>query len=203
MINKEQTKIALELINSIEQAFATVKKVDKTLEQCYITDEYGMGGVSLAEFDKMYNEAGKVRPYDNWDSIPKEVIEKYNSPFCNMSNEEYAFYLPAYMRYVIKNQLDNTHKNWWECEVLLSVAFYLGYEHDYEDFQYMYSAMSNQQKKVILEYAIFIVDLSYNTIKNDDFFDNKQKKFWHEYHLESILKAKNRVFGYFSEFLDW
>ncbi len=94
MINKKQTKTALELINSIEQAFATVKKVDKTLEQCHITDKYGMGGgISLAEFDKMYHEASKIRPYDNWDSIPNEVIEKHNSPFCNMSNEEYACFL--------------------------------------------------------------------------------------------------------------
>lgn len=190
----------LQVIENIKTAFSTVKKAEKTLEQCLITDSYGMGGCSKAEFDKMYEVAHKIRPYDFWTDISSEHIEKHKMPFCNMSNEQFAFYLPAYMVYVIENYFKNPQRNWWEDEVLVSVAWYLGLDKDYESFEYLYSGMNDLQKSVVLDYACFIVDLTYKTVQDNDFFENERKKRLHEYHLESVLKAKNRLFMSFCIF---
>lgn len=183
----------LQLIGKIKTGFSTVKNVEKTLEQCLITDSFGMGGLSEEEFDKVYNHAGMIRPYDFWTDIPPEHIEKHDMPFCNMSNEEFAFYLPAYMVYTIENHIKNPQRNWWDNKIVLSVAWYLGLDKDYDSFGYMYSCMDDLQKSIILEYACFIVDLTYETVKQEDFFDNEQKKFWHEYHLIDVLKAKMKL----------
>lgn len=188
---------ALELIQKIETAFANVKRVEKTLEQSFITDEYGLGDLSKKEFEKIYHKAKENRPYDNWTDISDELIETYYSPFSNMSNEEFTFYLPAYMRYVIKHLLKNPQKNWWDNQVLVNIAWYLGLPREYKALIHLYATMTDQQKGVILDYCNFIVDLTYNTIKDEDFFENSRKKFWHEYHLETILRAKNRLFFHF------
>ncbi|MFW2178054.1 MULTISPECIES: DUF6714 family protein [unclassified Moraxella] len=186
----------VQLIEQIKIAFADVKKVDKTLEQCFITDKWGIGGLSEDEFGKIYHEASKNRPYHNWTEIPKEQLEKYDLPFCNMSNEEFAFFLPAYMVYVVEWYLKNPKTDWWENKFLVGLARHLGYDHDYESFIYKYSSMNDLQKSTILDYACFIVDLTYKTVDKKDFFENERKKNLHEYHLESVLKAKNKLLSF-------
>lgn len=189
----------IQLIERIKTGFLTVKNVEKTLEQCLITNSFGMGGLSEEEFNKVYHKAGTIRPYDFWTEIPNQHIEKHYSPFANMSNEQYAFYLPAYMVYVIENYMKNPQKNWWDNKVLISVAWTLGYDYDYESFKYKYSSMTDLQKSIVLDYACFIVDLTYKTPKDEDFFENQQKKSLHEYHLESVLRAKNKMYIHFAK----
>lgn len=190
---KLKTYHAAQLIHDIETEFASVKFVEKTLEQCFITDKYGMSNISTEDFERKYYEAGRNRVDSHWSEIPDAQILKHDCPFCNMSNAEFAYYLPAYMRYVLKNH----QVEWWQCKVLNSVLWYLGRNKEYEKFQYLFDEFNDAQKKTIMEFVIFVVDLSYGK-----FEWNAENKFWNEYYLESTLKAKNHLYSHFGTLLD-
>ncbi len=86
----------LKLIAEIEHAFENVKRNGGvTLHEAEADDDW------LSDKEKL--EAKKLDTDTRWQEVPDETMLKIQSPWSFLDGEGTRYYLPAYMRFIIKN----------------------------------------------------------------------------------------------------
>jgi hypothetical protein len=146
-----------ELIKAIESAFDGVARPETSLRQFLLTDKYGM---SREITDKEWTHAGKTRVDNNWTDIPDSEIEECDCLLAHMQAEEFRYYLPAYMRYSVKNY----QKPIWENDVLGMCVSSL-YPSPTNNSLYAYkisqfALINNAQKQVVVQFLKFIANVA-------------------------------------------
>jgi hypothetical protein len=100
----------------IDAAFASVPRPETSLRQFRLTDQKGM---TQEISDQEWAEAGRHRRNRKWQDIPDDELAECGVLLAHMGPEEIRYYLPAYMRYALKNQ----HLPIWEDDTMGSVIF--------------------------------------------------------------------------------
>jgi len=145
----DQTK----LIKLIENSFDSIERSEISLRQFVLTDKYGM---SREITDNEWREAGSDRVDQEWKDIPDSEIEECECQFAHMQAPEFTYFLPAYMRYSVRN-----HKRpIWETDIIGSTVFSLyPSQKDMNSFWYnkeQLSLISEAQKNTIIRFLEFV-----------------------------------------------
>lgn len=98
----------LELINQIDKAFDGVEYSATSLRQFVLTDEYGL---SRDITDIEWSEAGRNRVDSKWQEIPDAEIAECGCMLAHMDAKEFRYFLPAYIKYTLKNYRESFFGN--------------------------------------------------------------------------------------------
>lgn len=94
---KNLTPAELKLIAAIESAFKDVTREDGiTLHEALADDN------RLSKEEQL--EARKLDMDTCWQDIPDEVMQKIEAPFGFLDSKGFRYYLPAYMRFIMKHR---------------------------------------------------------------------------------------------------
>jgi hypothetical protein len=141
------------VIKLIESEFIHISKPETSLRQFRLTDLYGMAGEIT---DQAWNDAGRNRIDNSWQEIPDSEIEECECLLAHMEAEEFLYYLPAYMRYSVKNVSTPISTN----DILGSTVFSLYPSTQHADlFNYnekQLSLLTHGQRKAVIEFLKFI-----------------------------------------------
>ncbi|KQV54018.1 DUF6714 family protein [Duganella sp. Root336D2] len=144
------------LITGIEDAFDGTARAETSLRQFQLTDKYGMSREITAD---EWTAAGKKRVDRTWQEIPDEEIEECDCLLAHMGAEEFLYYLPAYMRYSLKNH----HRSIWETDVLGMTISSLLPSTKNEDLRAyaiaQYSALNEIQRQIVIHFLKFTASL--------------------------------------------
>jgi hypothetical protein len=155
---------AIRLITRIENAFDGAVRAETSLWQFQLTDRYGMSREITAD---EWAAAGKRRVDATWQQIPDDEIEECDCLLAHMGPEEFLYYLPAYMRYGLKNY----HRPIWETDVLgmtLSSLFPSTKNDDLRSYAIsQYSALDEAQKQIVIHFLEFVAKLEDDTRHSD------------------------------------
>ncbi len=136
----------INLINVIETHFDGAPRTTTSLWQFQLTDRYGMSRVITAG---EWAAAGKKRVDSTWQEIPDDEIKQCDVLLAHMEPAEFLYYLPAYMRYALKN----CHKPIWETDVLGMTVSSLSPSTKNVDLRAyaiaQYSALNEVQRQVV------------------------------------------------------
>src|SRR5687767_1060971 len=91
---------ASEVLASIEAAFDGIARPKISLRQFRLTDQKGMAGTIT---DEEWLNAGNQRSDRRWQDVPDSEIEECDVVLAHMQAAEFQYYLPAYMRYAVRN----------------------------------------------------------------------------------------------------
>lgn len=95
-------------LQKIEAAFNGVARSETSLRQFRLTDKKGMSGKITKE---EWNEAGRTRVDGRWQEVPDSEILECDCVLAHMQAEEFRYFLPAYMRYSLRNLTSEYHEN--------------------------------------------------------------------------------------------
>lgn len=85
----------VEIIQSIQKAFANVARGSITLHQAEVIDSDG----SVLDQQK----ARLLDQDTSWDQVPDSSLEECTSAICHLDPESWRYYLPAYLVWSIRN----------------------------------------------------------------------------------------------------
>ena len=85
----------VEIIRSIQKAFAQVARGSITLHQAEVIDSDG------SELDQQ--NARLLDQETSWDQVPDSSLEECTSALCHLDPESWRYYLPAYLVWSIRN----------------------------------------------------------------------------------------------------
>jgi hypothetical protein len=144
------------LIISVENAFNGTARAGTSLRQFQLTDRYGMSReITVDE----WAAAGKMRVDATWQEIPDEEIEECDCLLAHMGPEEFLYYLPAYIRYGLKNH----HRPIWETDMLGMTLSSLLPSTKNEDLRAyaiaQYSALNEAQRQIVIHFLEFTAKL--------------------------------------------
>ena len=77
------------LLREIRSAFDSVPRPKRTMADAEVDDD----GDERSRFDE-HDE--------HWWEIPDDLLERCSAPFCFLSTEDFLYYLPAYMSWVVR-----------------------------------------------------------------------------------------------------
>jgi hypothetical protein len=142
-----------EVIKSIESSFDRPERSATSLRQYFLTDQHGM---SREITQKEWVKAGKARVDSEWEEIPDSEIEECNCLLAHMQANEFRYFLPAYMRYSVKN----FRKSICETDIIGSVVSSLFPSSKQPDlYTYntsQFSLLNNAQKLTIIQFLTFV-----------------------------------------------
>lgn len=107
-----------EVIAEIETAFSDVQRPETSLRQFQITDEKGM---SQEISDAEWEAAGRRCTDRTWLDISDSELEECGSQLAHMQGDEFAYYLPAYLRHAVRHY----RRPIWEETFVGSAIFHL------------------------------------------------------------------------------
>jgi len=107
---------AKEVIHKIETVFAGVPRSTTSLRQFVLTDKKGS---SKTITDEEWEAAGRNRGDLCWEDITDEELEECECMLAHMEAAEFRYFLPAYLRYAVKN----AHKSFYDNVILGSTIF--------------------------------------------------------------------------------
>lgn len=162
------------LITGIEGAFDGTARSETSLRQFQLTDQFGMSREITAD---EWAAAGRKRVDTTWQEIPDEEIEECDCLLAHMGPEEFRYYLPAYMRYGLRNH----DRPIWETDVLGMTVFALLPSTKNEDLRAyaiaQYSALNESQKRIVIHFLEFIANLE-DDVRHTDAF-KALASYWH------------------------
>lgn len=88
------------LISTIDSAFEGTPRSETSLRQFVLTDQHGM---SREITDQEWENAGSRRCDSTWQDIPDAEIEECGVQLAHMEAAEFQYFLPAYMRYGLRD----------------------------------------------------------------------------------------------------
>jgi hypothetical protein len=141
-----------DLIKAIELVFDSVRRSETSLRQLQYTDNFGMSENFSA---KDYSLAGKARLDHHWQEISDVELEACGGLFGHMEAEEFCYYLPAYLRYSVKNLYNHD----FDEEVLGSTLFTLSPIRNGSLDGFIvskYALLNATQKTVIVQFLQFM-----------------------------------------------
>ena len=147
----------IELIQEIEKAFDGVEWSSTSLRQFVLTDKFGLTrDITVNE----WNQAGKSRVDTKWQEIPDSEIDDCNCMLAHMEANEFRYFLPAYLRFSVKNY----QKSIWETYIIGSVVYSL-YPTSKNPDLYIYkvkqlSLLNNAQKIAAVSFLKFVATLA-------------------------------------------
>jgi len=161
------------VIEIIETAFLDVPRAEISLRQFVLTDKKGMSGEIT---DEEWESAGKDRVDSRWEEIPDDEIIECDCLLAHMEAQEFRYFLPAYMRFSLKNIAKPAHKNM----ILGSTIFCLTPSTKYPDM-YVYtvqqlSLLDDKQKSAVRAFLKCMVELANVYGKRDA--ELALKKYW-------------------------
>ena len=143
----------MNLITAIEEAFDGVEFSETSLRQFRLTDKFGM---SREITDQEWSLAGKQRVDSKWQDIPDSEIEECDCLLAHMESFEFRYFLPAYMRYSVKN----VHRPIWETDIIGFTVFSLCPSTDntalYHYNVSQYSLLNSAQRRIVVEFLKFV-----------------------------------------------
>ena len=155
------------LTASIENAFDGTAHAGTSLRQFQLTDRCGMSRQITGD---EWATAGKMRVDTTWQEIPDEEIEECDCLLAHMGPEEFLYYLPAYMRYGLKNH----RRPMWETDVLGMTLSSLLPSAENEDLRAytiaQYSALNETQRQLVVHFLEFTASLK-GDVRHSDALD--------------------------------
>ena len=146
---------ASDVLQSIREAFDGVPRPETSLRQFRLTDLKGMAGTITRE---EWVKAGIERSDTNWQDIPDAEIKECDCVLAHMQASEFQYYLPAYMRYAVKN----AHLPIWESDILgMTVSALYPSTNDVGLRHYVlaqYSLLTRPQRKAIVKFLRFVAE---------------------------------------------
>ena len=146
---------ASDVLDAIREAFDGVPRPDTSLRQFRLTDLKGMAGTIT---DEEWLEAGNHRIDGRWQDVPDAEITECDCVLAHMQASEFQYYLPAYMRYAIKN----SHLPLWESDILgLTVSALSPSTKDMPMRYYkraQFSLLTRAQREVIVKFLRFVAE---------------------------------------------
>jgi len=85
----------VEIIQSIESAFAGVPRGELTLHQAEVIDSDSTEEAQL--------KARSLDQESTWDQVPDEDLEDCTAALCHLDPQSWKYYLPAYMIWALRN----------------------------------------------------------------------------------------------------
>jgi hypothetical protein len=145
---------ATNIIEIIERAFTGLDWSETSMRQFVLTDKFGM---TRPITDAEWNQAGRNRVDKTWMEIPDSEIEECDVQLSHMMNNEFVYFLPAYMRYSLKHYPNDREF------VLGSTIFSLSAgskEGELSIFKTSkFDCLNDVQKSAVAEYLRFIAGL--------------------------------------------
>ena len=137
------------LISDIERAFTGSRRAETSLRQYLLHDKFGMSReITVAE----WTLAGRDRVDSTWQEIPDAEIEECDCLLAHMGADEFLYYLPAYMRYAVRNQ--------GETDILGMTVSSLSPSTTNDDLRAnaisKYAALNDAQKSVVVRFLEFV-----------------------------------------------
>ena len=85
-----------ELLREVRDAFAEVRRPAHTMADAEVADDR--------------NEASRFAEHDShWWEIPDPLLDRCSAPFCFLSAQDFIYYLPAYMTWLVRAEGESSH----------------------------------------------------------------------------------------------